>query len=229
MSSSFPGPSLSARVRVSARTSAWVLSLALLTSLLGACSPASEDDESPVRSQPRITASHVGVSVPAVSLQTTTALGRLVGRLPGPRRQVVRRQVTAVIDRWWEAAYLPGEVTETETPDLTDPPDRTSRAAAFPGFTLGARARAVADRGLMTNAELDATAVTPLMRKVHLDLLAVNGRTRAVTARFDLRLRVAGSSTHPDPRRMQVRGRLFLTHGPRGWKIFGYDVSKGWL
>ena len=217
MSTSLPGPSLPAR----ARPSVLVLCVALLLS----CSPRDANDEAPVRSQPDLTASHVVVEVPTEELRTTAAVGRLVGRLPGPRRQAVRRQVTAVIDRWWETAYLSaGSGAASVGLD-----DTTSGARAFPGFTAGARVQADADRELMTNEGLGATSLRPLMRKVRLDLLAINRRARAVTARFDLRLRVAGMPKHPGARRMQVRGRLFLTSGPRGWQIFGYDVSKGWL
>jgi len=27
--------------------------------------------------------------------------------------------------------------------------------------------------------------------------------------------------------KVEVRGRLFLTPAPDGWRIFGYDVTKG--
>jgi hypothetical protein len=81
----------------------------------------------------------------------------------------------------------------------------------------------------MTNVRLKGSAVTPLMRKVRLDLLAVDKRARSVTARFDLRLRVTETSPNAGPKRLQLRGRLFLTRGHGGWKVFGYDVSKGWL
>lgn len=210
MSSSFPGPILQAR----AQTSALVLCLALL--VCGALSGCSGTEATP-QSSPGATASHVGVAEPVATLRTTAAIGRLVGRLPGPRRKAVRKQVTAVIDRWWEAAYLSSEGTDTVV------------ASAFPGFTEGARVRARADRDLMTSAALKGSAVAPLMRKVHLDLLAVNKRARSVTARFDLRLRVTGTDAAAGPRRLQLRGRLFLTHQPEGWRVFGYDVSKGWL
>ena len=122
-----------------------------------------------------------------------------------------------MIDRWWEAAYLSGDWPRADV------------ASAFPGFTEGALSRAGADRELMTNADLRSSSITPLMRKVHLDLLAVNKRARSVTARFDLRVRITATKTGTRPRRLQIRGRLFLTHQPGGWKVFGYDVSKGWL
>ena len=189
-----------------------VLSLALvLSAALAGCSP---DASAPAATDAPsgAIASHVGATTPS-ELSTTTEIGRIVGRLPGTRRKAVRKEVTNVIDRWWEAAYLFGD---GPTP---------AASAAFPGFTAGARKRAVFDRELMTNANLESAAGTPLMRKVRLDLLAVNKRARSVTARFDLRVRVTGDPS----RRLQMRGRLFLTHRAAGWRIFGYDVSKGWL
>ncbi len=212
MRTSFPGTTPQARAQVSA----WMLCLALLLSVgLTGCS----DKETGHRFSAPASASQVGATTPTI--HTLVATGRVVGRLPAKRRQSVRRQVGVVIDRWWEAAYVTG------------PRPGADLASAFPGFTDGATSRARADRELMTNASLRATSITPLMRKVHLDLLSVNTRVRSVTARFDLRLRVTG--THPDAastersRRLRIRGRLFLTHRASGWKVFGYDVSKGWL
>ncbi len=87
----------------------------------------------------------------------------------------------------------------------------------------------------MSNADIGerVVSVTPLMRKARLDLLAVDRRVRSVTARFDLRMRVAlagdDAAGSPRTRRLQVRGRVFLTRQPAGWRVFGYDVTKGWL
>ena len=204
MRTAFPGqPSQARRL-----AGTLVLSLALLMtgSVLSGCS---QDTSEPAGA----TASHVGVTTVPAELATTAEIGTIVGRLPGTRRKAVRKEVTAVIDRWWEAAYLSGD------------PVAADLSGAFPGFTAGARRRATFDRELMTNAELDAGSITPLMRKVRLDLLAVDKRARSVTARFDLRVRTAGERS----RRLQVRGRLFLTQKGEGWQVFGYDVSKGWL
>jgi hypothetical protein len=184
------------------------LALVFSSTALSGCSP--DTAAGPSRSA-GATASHVGVSTPQ-ELATSADIGRIVGRLPGTRRKAVRKEVTAVIDRWWEAAYLSG-------PGL-----KSDLSGAFPGFTPGARKRATFDRELMSNIDLAGDKITPLMRKVRLDLLAVDKRVRSVTARFDLRVR-ASSRT----RRLQVRGRLFLTRKADGWQVFGYDVSKGWL
>lgn len=146
-------------------------------------------------------------------VRTQAAIGRIVGRMPGTRRKQLRREVTDLVDRWWEAAYL---VPDSASVDL---------GAAFPGFTRAAARRARADRELTTSASLGAESITPLMRKVRLDVLAVGRRPRSVTARFELRVRTTGERAG----RLQTRGRLFLTRGPKGWRVFGYDVSKGWL
>jgi hypothetical protein len=191
-----------------------MLCLALVVSgggLAGCSNDTSTPTPTPTSSDP--TAGHADGTAAPPELSTTAEVGRLVGRLPGVRRKAVRQEVTAVIDRWWEAAYLSGA---GRTTDLSE---------AFPGFTPGARQRATYDSDLMTNADLRADSITPLMRKVRLDLLAVNKRARSVTARFDLRVRATGERN----RRLQVRGRLFLTRKAERWRVFGYDVTKGWL
>jgi hypothetical protein len=214
MHTAFPGRPL--RARGSAGTLMLCVALVLAGSGLAGCSndtstPTSTPTSPPTSTDP--TDSHAAAAATPPELATTAEVGRIVGRLPGARRKAVRKEVTAVIDRWWEAAYLSGA---DQTADLS---------AAFPGFTAGARKRATYDSELMTNADLRADSITPLMRKVRLDLLAVNKRARSVTARFDLRVRATGEQN----RRLQVRGRLFLTRKAERWRVFGYDVSKGWL
>lgn len=193
---------------------ALMLGLALIFSstALSGCSP---DAATPSRSA-GATARHVGLMAPGArpsEVDTSAEIGRIVGRLPGSRRKAVRQEVTAVIDRWWEAAYLSGARSKADL------------ARAFPGFTPGARQRATFDRSLMSSVDLGADTVTALMRKVRLDLLAVDQRVRSVTARFDFRVRTTGERT----RRLQVRGRLFLTRVDGDWRVFGYDVTQGWL
>jgi hypothetical protein len=207
MPTAFPGRPLRAR----GLAGTLLLSLALVTTAaLSGCSGETRAPEGAATAD--ATASHVGVATPP-ELATKAEIGRIVGRLPGTRRKAVRKQVTTVIDRWWEAAYL------------SDTAPSADVSKAFPGFTVGARKRATFDREMMTNADFDAASIIPLMRKVRLDLLAVNKRVRSVTARFDLRVRATGSRNG----RLRVRGRLFLTRKNEGWQVFGYDVSKGWL
>lgn len=209
MPTSTPGRALLAR----RPASTVVVGLALIMSV-GALSGCISDSYSPSVA-PGATVSHVGAVTTPSEPATTADIATIVGRLPGTRRKAVRQDVTAVIDRWWEAAYLGDAGTTMDV------------SAAFPGFTRGARRRATFDRDLMTHSDVDAASITPLMRKVRLDLLAVDRRARSVTARFDLRTRVRTNTGRGG--RLQVRGRLFLTRRSAGWQIFGYDVSKGWL
>jgi hypothetical protein len=163
------------------------------------------------------TVTTTSVSGPA-PLTTRAEVGTVVGRLPGTRRKAVRVQVTDVLDRWWDAAYVGGEYPRTDF-------------GRYPGFTPGAARRATYDRDLMSNADIGerVVSVTPLMRRARLDLLAVDRRVRSVTARFDLRMRVDLAGADAPSRRLQVRGRVFLTRQAAGWRVFGYDVTKGWL
>jgi hypothetical protein len=210
MQTALPGRPL--RARGSAGPLTLCLALVLSGAVLAGCSN-DTSTSTPAPTSSDATAGHVGDAATPPELSTSAEVGRIIGRLPGARRKAVRKEVTAIIDRWWEAAYLSGGGTATDV------------AKAFPGFTAGARRRATFDRELMTNSDLKADSITPLMRKVRLDLLAVNKRARAVTARFDLRVRTTGVRN----RRLQVRGRLFLTRKAERWRVFGYDVSKGWL
>lgn len=153
------------------------------------------------------------VSLTATPAPTRAQVARVYGRLPQARRKAVRRQVTKVVDAWWEAAYLGGTYPRSAFP------------AAFPGFTRGAEARARRDKRLMTNQDIGARveSVTARHRSVALDVLAVDRRARSVTARFVLRFATTGQRTGVSV----VRGRLFLTRRHGAWRVFGYDVSKG--
>jgi hypothetical protein len=121
--------------------------------------------------------------------------------------------VSAVVEKWWKAAYLGGSYPRTRFGD------------AFPGFTRGAREQARRDVRLMSNRDIGRRVESVAVKHaaIRLDVLAVGRRAHAVTARFVLRF----STTGRRARTTTVRGRLFLTrrHGP--WRVFGYDVSKG--
>jgi hypothetical protein len=153
----------------------------------------------------------------APRVRTTTEVGEVVGRLPKARRKVVSRHLTRVVDRWWQAAYLSG-----------DYPRSKFGPAAFPGFSPGATRRARHDRDLMSNAAIGSRieSVTAKRRRVALDLLAVDGRVKVATARVSLvfrTTRTSGEKSRPEA----VRGRLFITREPAGWRVIGYDVSRG--
>lgn len=186
------------------------LVLVLLTPLSAtACRSAPEPSASPERLS-RGDAQAAPASNPE---PTRTRIHRVHGRLPDARRKVVRHRVGAVVDRWWDAAYLGG----------TYP--RSSFPSAFPGFTAAAEERARADKALLTNQtggpRIDS--VTARHRTVTLDILATGKRARSVTAHFVLRFETSGQKTGTTT----VRGRLFLTRKRGAWRVFGYDVAKG--
>jgi hypothetical protein len=185
------------------------LALVLLVPLTSACQSSAEPSAAPER----LSRSDAQATLASNPAPTKVGIHRVHGRLPVARRKVVRRQVGAVVDRWWEAAYLGG----------TYP--RSSFPAAFPGFTAAAEQRARADKALLTNqtAGPRIDSVTARQRKVTLDILATDRQARAVTAQFVLKLDTTGQKTGTTT----VRGRLFLTRKRGAWRVFGYDVAKG--
>lgn len=192
------------------RTLASLVVCLLLALTAAACSGGAA---SPGSAPSPTTAPTETASLTATPVPTRSRVARVYGRLPQPRRQAVRRQVTEVVDAWWDAAYLGG----------TYP--RAGFRAAFPGFTRGAEAKARRDKRLMSNLDVGTRvdSVTPRHRSVELDVLAVDRRARSVTARFVLRFATTGQRAGVTT----VRGRLFLTRRNGPWQVFGYDVSKG--
>ena len=183
-----------------------VLTLPLSAS---ACRSGSDPSAAPER----LSRNDAQVTLASHPVETTSKIHRVFGRLPDKRRKAVRHQVGAVVDRWWEAAYLGGSYPRSRFPD------------AFPGFTDGAEKLARADKALLTNQTqgLRIDSVTAQSRKVSLDILATGRRARSVTAHMKLRFETAGEKAGTTV----VRGRLFLTYKRGAWRIFGYDVSKG--
>lgn len=183
-----------------------VLALVMLGALLVGCS----SDDSGTREAPDATAAPTGRSGSS-AVATDIRVANVRGNLSGPRRQNLVRVVGRVVDRWIDRGYL-GQ------------PPRRDVSGAFADFTPGLRARAMRDRALLSNAGLrDVEAVTADRRRVRLDVLAPNGRAVGVTARVDLVLHLEGAESG----RERVGGALYLSPLERGWKIFGYDLSRG--
>jgi hypothetical protein len=181
-----------------------LLALALTT---GACSGDEESKSSPTTPS----ASPSETTPPPVP--TTVTIGRVSGRLPKQAREHLRKVTGDVVDAWFEAAYLGG-----------DYPRRNFRTA-FPGFTPGARSEARHDFALMSNAGIGSRVddVVATRKRVRVDALAAHHRAAGATARFVLVFKTTGQAR----RKLEVRGRLMLTRTARGWRIFGYDVTKG--
>jgi hypothetical protein len=180
-----------------------------LALFLGACSGDSSEPSADPSGDPTSSEATDAPGPP----ETEVMLGEVTGKLPKGKRSKARRQVGRVVDGWFEAAYVGGDYPRNDFAD------------SWPGFTTGAKDDARGDKALMSNQGIGSRvdAVEVRTRKVTVDVLAVRGRASGATARFVLRFSTEGGVQ----RRIEVRGRLFLTPGADGWRVFGYDVAKG--
>jgi hypothetical protein len=200
MTTTAPTRRLSGGRRVVAAT----LLVCLATALLAACShgdPSSGDSPSPAPS-----------STPE-PLATTVKLGVVTGRLGTAERDRAVSKVTALVDEWIDAAYVGGEYPRDSFDD------------AFAAFSPGAGKQALDDARLMSNADIGprVESVTAKVRRVAVDLLGTRGIARAATARVRLVFVTDGTAS----RRVTVTGSLRLVREDRVWRVFGYDVAKG--
>lgn len=174
--------------------------------LLAGCTDGGQDEPAPTPST-----SAGSKATTAAEPATRARLRHVTGRLPRSKRDAVTHDVAAVVDRWFDTAYL------------GDFPRRDYRPT-FALFTGGAAGKARAAASLMTNAgispRIDGAEATK--RAVSLDVLAVRRRAVGVTATVDLLFTTSGrlAATH------HVTGRLDLTPERGGWKIFGFDVDR---
>lgn len=145
-------------------------------------------------------------------VRTVVVPGKRLGRLSPDRHRLASRRIAAVVDGWWEAAFL----------DATYP--RTRYQGSFPGFTRTAAGQAWRQRDLTTSARLGdrIDSLEPLRRRVAVDVLATRQVPRAATARVRMDYRTTGEVE----KRIRVQGRLLLTYD-RGWKVFGFDLTQG--
>ena len=143
---------------------------------------------------------------------TAVSMGEMAGALPRARRERLTSDVQAVVDGWIDAAYVGGDYPRTDFAD------------SWPGFTAQARAKARRDGDLMSNRDIGASidGVEAEKRVVKLDVLSVGKRPVGVTARVVLRFATTGDRAKD----VRVAGRLYLTKGKQGWRVFGYDVTK---
>jgi hypothetical protein len=149
---------------------------------------------------------------PTFEVETTTTIGKVVGKLPKKDRERLKGAITPVVQRWFEAAYVGGKYPRKDFHD------------AFPGFTAGARRLALKDRKLMSNRDIGPRidGVTPKVSKISVDVLSVGKGPVAVTAHFRLAFKTQGDLE----RKVNVRGRLAMTRSKTGWRIFAYHVAK---
>ena len=212
MRSTRPTPPSRAPRHPRALAEAGVLLVLALAVTLAACSGDSSDP-SAGPGDPGTSEGAGATDAPAPPVETEAAMGRVTGQLPQEKRSKVRDQVAHAVDAWFDAAYVGGDYPRDDFAD------------AWPGFTTGAQAEAQGDKALMSNQDIgaDIAGVEATARKVTVDVLAVKGKPSGATARFVLKFRTDGDVQ----RKVEVRGRLFLTPEADGWHIFGYDVTKG--
>lgn len=191
--------------RTRSTVAAFLLALALTT---GACSGGDDDDP-----QTPSTDSSESPSAEPAPIGTKASIGKVTGKLTKNQRQYVRETIRDVVDTWFEAAYVGGDYPRNDFHD------------AFPGFTAGAKTEAHGDRRLMSNAEAGKRieGVRATRKRVRIDVLAVRRKPVGITARFVLDFKATGKVV----RKIEVKGRLFLTNTDHGWRVFGYDVTRG--
>jgi hypothetical protein len=150
-----------------------------------------------------------GADAPEVG--TVTTLQNIGKRLDPDHRARVKGGVTAVIDPWFEGAFL-GDFP------------RDGYTDAFAGFTRGAAADAERDLDILSNQSIadEIDSATATRRRVRLDVFANDGHPRGATAHFVLDFTTSGDVEAS----MRVRGDLYLAKDKGVWKIFGYDVDQ---
>lgn len=145
-------------------------------------------------------------------LATTLRTGQVAGKLPKQRRDATVEQIGAVVDGWIDAGFTGGEWPR-------------EIQGAYADFTDRARRQARNDAELTSAAAFseDVDSVRATKRVVRVDLAVHERKAVGATARVVLDLETSGELEES----VQVRGRLFLTPAGDGWKIFGYNLTRG--
>lgn len=190
-----------------------VLSALTLAALLNTTGCFGGDDAAP--GSPSASSSAPGESVNQPEAPPAdVALGTLSGRLSKTETKKAVKELGDVVLRWFDDAYLGGDYP------------REGFGASFRTFTTGAAAQARKDGALMSNGTRgeQIESVTTVGRQVRLDLLATGHEVVGATARVTLIFRIEGEAS----RTVTVKGKAFLTQGTKGgWRIFGYDMTRG--
>ncbi|WP_203338415.1 hypothetical protein [Nocardioides limicola] len=171
---------------------------------LSACS--SDDEPAPEPERPG------AEETPSESVELVSRVGQVAGDLPQRQRRRTVTEVADVVDAWFEAAYVGGDLPRSHYDD------------AFPGFTRKAARLAGRSMDLMTNADIgpQIERIEVERRRVLVDMLSGNGRAAAATARIQLDFSTEGEVTGD----FSVAGRLFLIRVGGDWRIIGFDVTK---
>jgi hypothetical protein len=142
---------------------------------------------------------------------TVTTLQNVGNKLDEVRRLRVKHAVTAVVDPFFDGAFL-GDFP------------RSDWSAAFAGFTRGAADDAQGDLDVLSNADIadQIETATATRRRVRVDVFALDGHPKGATAHFVLDFGTEGDLNAT----MRVRGDLYLAKDQGEWKIFGYDVGQ---
>lgn len=194
------------RVRPPRAAPVVVAALGLLLPLSACTSdgPSPAEPESPAGTAPAQT-----LRSSEVDLQTRVT--RVAGRLPDKRRTQVADRIGRAVEAHLAAAYL-------RAYPMRGP------GAAFADFTPGARKQARRDQRLLTGRGLEgARSVSVTDAAAYVALLAPRRHLVGATARLEVDLRV---ETDERAEKVRVRGRVMLTPTPKGWRIFGYDLTR---
>lgn len=187
--------------------------------LLALTATACTGDDGPVTTPPPSSPAVPESSVATLEPRPAPAkvrVTRVAGWMRPKDREVLAANVGKVVAGYFDDAYLGGDQPRRRFDD------------GFATFTRDAAQSARRQRMLTTNAELGPTAQAVVARRqrAFLSVLSPKGVASGVTARVDLAYLVRRSEG--TDRLVTVRGRLLLTRASTGgWKIFGYDLTRG--
>lgn len=186
----------------------------LLSVILLTLSGCTGSDDDPGASPGPGAASGSDAPIPEdASVPTKVGVGFVAGSVDDAGRQVVKDEITAIVDRYLDGAFVAG------------PWPREDFGAAFTDFRASVAEDASGrDLDLVTAHDVGAslTGVTATKRRLQIDILAPDGAVSAVTAHFVLVLDTSGEQAGST----RVSGDLFLTRAKDTWKVFGYDIDK---
>lgn len=186
----------------------------LLAPLLASCTEEDEPEAAPTP-EPTVRTSESGA--PRLVVDEGPMQARVVrvgGNLTDRERSQVRDNIARVVGRWLDAAYLGG------------PAGTGRRGTAFELFTPSAARQAARRADVTTNRVLgpELVQVVPTVRRVEAAVFAPDRGPAGATAQ--LTLVFVGAREDGSQVEQVVRGQLFLTATPSGWRAFGFDLRR---